>query len=863
MLAGTSDMYFEKESPERTPSSTPSPQPMNSDHYHLHHSLSNPQHHPHHQGMLVSGSSSAASLSSSSTFSSIVSPVTTTATNLLNKHHHHHYPLGTNHNGIPGPTPSAVIATTPLPSSSLNSVEGQKQSQQTKDPKRPRQYNKKDSNNPLSNQGKDKEEQVWPPDVESAFVEALETIPKLGRRKILVNGKPCGRNELISDFILRKTGKNRTRKQVSSHIQVLKNTRKGDPHFMRLLTDSATDADEEGPVGVAAAAAAALGVNNNNINRSKPKSYVQKQRRQQNTRMTGGLVSAQHHHHHHHHTESSGEDSSMSDSSSPSQADYVLDMMYGASRSGDLHQQHHQQQQQLSQPQPQLQRQIQPNMLSSMMELKELYDSTLQHPLFGGVPDYLQPLTETSPSSGQISSVMDTSPFGMMDFDDAFSSGISFNDPFIMNGESSSSTPHHTMNPYPSSVNPVITDHDEDMLDSSAIHGKMVNPLTPMATDVSTITTDNNNNISSSTSSSSSSSTIRNKRKPNARTASQPALVYSSSSSTSSSSSSSHGLTMASRKRSMGHFGQNNKRKTTNNNSIPLQQRTMSAGDLSVVMKELESPPFPLWPNYLCLYLEYSLPYDPSTTVSHNLALLQHCYPNCLSTVEANSIAKQKCPPLADIVSKDPSTIVLLAKTKLDLNLNISDFVFNNTCFFESRERKTIECTTTIYSFGQVVLESKEIQHALWLNNGKFMYSFAYVNQFFNAFMKGIRSLQSWEEVDIAIRNLCIVQVFDDIEEKYGPAATFFDQPWDMPTTQEPPLQPQQKEQSSSTTPASAATETSSSPSASSSSTSSPQLVMVYDFERGHGNIDISAVGDAAATSKLGIGRGFDFLDDM
>lgn len=105
------------------------------------------------------------------------------------------------------------------------------------------------SNN--NNNNKDKEEQVWPLDVESAFIEgalcflyslctflltlflsfkALESIPKLGRRKILVNGKPCGRNELISDFIYRKTCKIRTRKQVSSHIQVLKNTRKGDSH---------------------------------------------------------------------------------------------------------------------------------------------------------------------------------------------------------------------------------------------------------------------------------------------------------------------------------------------------------------------------------------------------------------------------------------------------------------------------------------------------------------------------------------------------------------------------------------------------------------------------------------------------------
>lgn len=96
---------------------------------------------------------------------------------------------------------------------------------------------------------------------------------------------------------------------------------------------------------------------------------------------------------------------------------------------------------------------------------------------------------------------------------------------------------------------------------------------------------------------------------------------------------------------------------------------------------------------------------------------------------------------------------------KLDLNLNISDFVFNNTSVLESRERRTVECTTTIYSFGNVVLEAKETQQALWVNEGKYMYSFEYVNQFFDAFMKGIRTLHSWEEVDIAISNLCIVQV--------------------------------------------------------------------------------------------------------
>ncbi|KAK6539315.1 hypothetical protein TWF694_009549 [Orbilia ellipsospora] len=78
-------------------------------------------------------------------------------------------------------------------------------------------------------------ESVWDDEVEEAFFEALELFPPQGRRKLTVDGKPCGRNELISKYIFMKTGKERKRKQVSSHIQVLKGLLKHDPSFMRLV----------------------------------------------------------------------------------------------------------------------------------------------------------------------------------------------------------------------------------------------------------------------------------------------------------------------------------------------------------------------------------------------------------------------------------------------------------------------------------------------------------------------------------------------------------------------------------------------------------------------------------------------------
>lgn len=74
-----------------------------------------------------------------------------------------------------------------------------------------------------SSQAGDSEKDIWSSDVQDAFEEVLSIVPKNGLNKIKIGGRSCGRNELVSDYILAKTGKFRSRKQVSSHIQVIKN----------------------------------------------------------------------------------------------------------------------------------------------------------------------------------------------------------------------------------------------------------------------------------------------------------------------------------------------------------------------------------------------------------------------------------------------------------------------------------------------------------------------------------------------------------------------------------------------------------------------------------------------------------------
>ncbi|KAE8315062.1 TEA/ATTS domain family-domain-containing protein [Aspergillus transmontanensis] len=83
-------------------------------------------------------------------------------------------------------------------------------------------------------------EPVWSDELEYAFKQALEANPPMGRGKSSERGISCSRNELIAEYIYKLTGKRRTSKQVSSHLQVLESFLKGHPDWERLVQEQLT-----------------------------------------------------------------------------------------------------------------------------------------------------------------------------------------------------------------------------------------------------------------------------------------------------------------------------------------------------------------------------------------------------------------------------------------------------------------------------------------------------------------------------------------------------------------------------------------------------------------------------------------------
>ncbi|CCF57021.1 hypothetical protein KAFR_0C00250 [Kazachstania africana CBS 2517] len=93
---------------------------------------------------------------------------------------------------------------------STNLIDSNKQKKRTPSTSPRNLYNMKD--------GCDK----WTTEVETAFLDSLRLIMKNGTSKIKLKERNYGRNELISLYIKYHTNETRTKKQISSHIQVWK-----------------------------------------------------------------------------------------------------------------------------------------------------------------------------------------------------------------------------------------------------------------------------------------------------------------------------------------------------------------------------------------------------------------------------------------------------------------------------------------------------------------------------------------------------------------------------------------------------------------------------------------------------------------
>ncbi|KAF9344076.1 hypothetical protein BGX26_004835, partial [Mortierella sp. AD094] len=211
---------------------------------------------------------------------------------------------------------------------------------------------------------------------------------------------------------------------------------------------------------------------------------------------------------------------------------------------------------------------------------------------------------------------------------------------------------------------------------------------------------------------------------------------------------------------------------------------SMSACDLSSIHRELfriaePSRPiyssFSFWPTEFGLYLHCSSvnavsegwgkenDFSPLEIHIHELARAQDLSPYEICDVDIRLLVPEKFPGLYDLYEKASCAFLHL---KIGVNLNLElEGIFENTCIFESNEHRSVRCLTLTYSFGTKVLESSEIKQATFVN-GKTVHSFEFVNQFFNAFLSGIKTLRTIDEVEAALSNLSLIQIYEDLEPR-------------------------------------------------------------------------------------------------
>ncbi|KNC99745.1 uncharacterized protein SPPG_05125 [Spizellomyces punctatus DAOM BR117] len=191
----------------------------------------------------------------------------------------------------------------------------------------------------------------------------------------------------------------------------------------------------------------------------------------------------------------------------------------------------------------------------------------------------------------------------------------------------------------------------------------------------------------------------------------------------------------------------------------------------SLLLKSLarsQPTPFPekLLFSYFYLYLDVL---GDKELERHSLARFSRLESACES-VPVSSVCRDRFPRVGEMCEKGGD--VMLVKIHLNLH-HLTTGDFRNISVFESTRAKTLECTTTVYHFGQRILETKQVQYPLpasptttpttTTTPQRHLYHFDFVKQFFSAFLAGFQCLRMDVERMIAIDNLSVMQVFEDV----------------------------------------------------------------------------------------------------
>ncbi|KAG0235083.1 hypothetical protein BGW42_005876 [Actinomortierella wolfii] len=567
--------------------------------------------------------------------------------------------------------------------------------------------------------------QVWPADVEEVFFRALEEVPKLGRRKILVGGKPCGRNELIAEYIFRETGRARTRKQVSSHIQVLKNTRKNDPAFLKLLMDVDSDPMVDTQP------------------QQQPPQHQQQQQPQQQR---------------------------MSESISPTTSPITPN-----SQSGDMY-------------------------------------------AFSGAPNTRGPTSNSAANNHFLATNPGNTMFLSETMDEMNGHHQHVNMPVAADNrafarhpsqgsidESSFHGLYQNGIPHPHHQPHNQQQHSMGSINGPQLHAGMATPTDSaisLASDMSWTTTGSHSMISSTAV-----TTPMSAISPPCLSDADDHPGFSA-------------LAKATLQESaIGLHDATSPTPTTvtpSTLSQPCRNNSIINGGSALRI---------FWPQTFLLYMECTsslqsasplhAPTTPGQTASpqyHALAKAEDLEHTHLTTEAMHKLALEKFPCLYNLYQQSMCPFLHMT-VRMNLDLTV-DGVFNNSNFFESTERRAVECATTIYSFGSMVLKACETKQAAFVGN-KFVYQFEFVNQFFNAFLNGVKSLSNWQEVALAMSNLSVVQVFTEVEDMQSPQQSM-----------QPPFTPTEMKREESSRP--------------------PLLVMAYDFELGAGDVVARYISDGS-----------------